>query len=64
MMLCDTLSIHKEFTLPHRSYIVNMNYISTIISNEIHLSNNKTVPLAQRRVVEIKKQYLTFQMEE
>ena len=62
--ICDTLSIHKEFTLPHRSYIVNMNYISTIISNEIHLSNNKTVPLAQRRVVEIKKQYLTFQMEE
>ena len=62
--ICDTLSIHKEFMLPHRSYIVNMNYISTIISNEIHLSNNKTVPLAQRRVVEIKKQYLTFQMEE
>ena len=57
--ICDTLTAH----LPHRSFIVNMNYIKTINTTEICLINNKSIPLAQRRVSEIKKQYLTFQME-
>lgn len=62
--ICDTLTAHNEFLLPHRSFIVNMNYIKTINTTEIKLTNNNAVPLAQRRVSEIKKQYLTFQMEE
>lgn len=62
--ICNMLIVHKEFLLPHRSYIVNMNYINAINNNEIHLNNSKTIPLAQRRVSEIKKQYLNFQMEE
>ena len=61
--ICDTLTAHNEFLLPHRSFIVNMNYIKTINTTEICLINNKSIPLAQRRVSEIKKQYLTFQME-
>ena len=61
--ICDTLTAHNEFLLPHRSFIVNMNYIKTINTTEICLVNNKSIPLAQRRVSEIKKQYLTFQME-
>lgn len=62
--VCDTLTAHKEFTLPHRSFIVNMNYIRTIDTEKILLNNNKTIPVAQRRVSDIKKQYLEFQMEE
>ena len=61
--ICVTLTAHNEFLLPHRSFIVNMNYIKTINTTEICLINNKSIPLAQRRVSEIKKQYLTFQME-
>ena len=60
---CVTLTAHNEFLLPHRSFIVNMNYIKTINTTEICLINDKSIPLAQRRVSEIKKQYLTFQME-
>ena len=62
--ICDTLMTHKEFTLPHRSFIVNMNYIKTIDAVRIELTNSKTIPVAQRRVSDIKKQYLDFQMEE
>ena len=62
--LCDTLMTHKEFALPHRSFIVNMNYIKTINAVRIELTNSKTIPVAQRRVSDIKKQYLDFQMEE
>ena len=62
--VCDTLTAHKEFALPHRSFIVNMNYIRTIDTEKILLNNDKTIPVAQRRVSDIKKQYLEFQMEE
>ena len=62
--ICDTLMTHKEFALPHRSFIVNMNYIKTIDAVRIELTNCKTIPVAQRRVSDIKKQYLDFQMEE
>lgn len=62
--ICETLTAHSEFLLPHRSFIVNMNYIKTINATEIYLINNASIPLAQRRVGEIKKKYLTFQMEE
>ena len=62
--ICDTLMTHKEFALPHRSFIVNMNYIKTIDTVRIELTNSKTIPVAQRRVSDIKKQYLDFQMEE
>lgn len=62
--ICDTLTTHNEFLLSHRSFIVNMNYIKTINATEICLINNNSIPLAQRRVGEIKKQYLTFQMQD
>lgn len=62
--VCDSLLKHSEFMLPHRSYLVNMNYIRTISTADMFLQNGKCIPLAQRRISEIKKLYLAFQMEE
>ena len=62
--VCDTLMQYPEFILPHRSLLVNMNYIRSITTADMRLINGRTIPLAQRRVSEIKKQYLAFQMEE
>ena len=62
--VCDTLIPYAEFILPHRSFLVNMNYIRSITATDMHLQNGKIIPLAQRRVAEIKKHYLSFQMEE
>ena len=62
--VCDILMQNSEFILPHRSFLVNMNYIRSITTTDMHLQNNKIIPLAQRRVADIKKHYLAFQMEE
>lgn len=62
--VCDELQQHREFILAHRSYLVNMNYIRTIGATDMQLMTGKSLPLAQRRVTDIKKHYLAFQMEE
>ncbi len=62
--VCDDLLKKKEFLLPHRSYLVNMSYISTIGNTDIQLQNGKLIPLAQRRLSEIREHYLAFQMGE
>lgn len=62
--VCDGLAGCPEFLLAHRSFLVNMNYIRTIGNADLVLQGGKTIPLAQRRVTEIKKHYLAFQMEE
>lgn len=62
--VCERLSGCPEFLLVHRSFLVNMNYIRTIETADLILHNGKCIPLAQRRVTEIKKHYLAFQMEE
>ena len=55
---------HPEFLLAHRSFLVNMNYIRRIDAADLYLANGKCLPLAQRRISEIKRLYLAFQMEE
>ena len=62
--ICDKLMYNHEFLLAHRSFVVNMNFIRSIGATDMQLQNGKTIPLAQRRVSELKKQYLAFQMEE
>lgn len=62
--VCDTLLQHREFILVHRSFLVNMNFICTICASDLSLQGGRHIPLAQRRVAEIKKLYLAFQMEE
>ena len=62
--VCDSLLQHREFIQVHRSFLVNMNYIRSIGTIDMCLHNGTNVPLAQRRVADIKKHYLAFQMEE
>ena len=62
--VCDNLMKNPEFILPHRSFLVNMNFIRSIAGNDMTLANGMVIPLAQRRITEIKKHYLAFQMEE
>ena len=61
--VCESLLIHSCFIKPHRSYVVNMSYISTIENTEITLQNSATIPVAQGKSKEIKECYLAFQME-
>ena len=48
-----------NFYQVHRSFIINMNYITNYSPTELSLSNGfMTIPLARRKRVEFKRQYL------
>ena len=60
----DNLQKFGFFIKPHRSYIVNMQYIDTIENHQISLQTLKSVPVAQGKSKEIKQLYLNYQMGE
>lgn len=60
--ICEVLAAHSFFLKPHRSYMVNMNYIDTIENTVITLQTPDTIPIAQGKGREIKESYLEFQM--
>ena len=62
--VCEQLLQQQAFIQTHRSILVNMNFIRMIGTVDMQLQNGTVLPLAQRRVSEIKKHYLAFQMDE
>ena len=62
--VCEQLLQQKSFIQSHRSILVNMNFIRLIGTTDMQLQNGTVLPLAQRRVSEIKQHYLAFQMNE
>ncbi len=61
--VCGHLMQYGNFIKPHRSYIVNMQYVDTIKNHQITLQTRSSVPVAQGKAKEIKAQYLAYQME-
>lgn len=59
---CDTLLSFPCFIKPHRSYVVNMNYIKSIEQSEILLLLPDCIPIAQGHAKKVKDSYLTFLM--
>ena len=59
----DKLMKYGCFRKPHRSYLVNMQYVDTIEKHQITLQTLSTIPIAQGKAREIKQQYLHYQME-
>lgn len=48
------------FAIPHKSYIVNFNYVRKFKRDEIELNGNRIVAIAPKRQAEIKKQFIKF----
>lgn len=48
------------FAIPHKSYIVNFNYVKKFRRDEIELNKNLIVAIAPKRQAEIKKQFIKF----
>jgi DNA-binding LytR/AlgR family response regulator len=61
--VCDKLLKYGYFIKPHRSYLVNMQYVDIIENHKITLQTLSSVPVAQGKAREIKQQYLNYQME-
>ncbi len=62
--VCTNLLHYGCFVKPHRSYLVNMQYVDTIENHQIILQTLFAVPIAQGKAREIKQQYLAYQMKE
>lgn len=61
--VCDSLLRYRCFVRPHRSFLVNMQYVDTIQNRQITLQTLSSIPIAQGKAREIKQQYLRYQME-
>lgn len=61
--VCDTLFKYGCFIKPHRSFLVNMQYVDTIKNNQLTLQTLSSIPVVQGKAKEIKAQYLIYQME-
>lgn len=61
--VCNNLMRYGCFIKPHRSYLVNMQYVDIIDNHQIILQTLSSVPVAQGKAKQIKKQYLNYQME-
>ncbi|MDD3261272.1 MAG: LytTR family DNA-binding domain-containing protein [Oscillospiraceae bacterium] len=61
--VCDSLLKYGCFIKPHRSFLVNMQYVDTIENHQITLQTLSAAPVAQGKAKEIKQQYLNYQME-
>jgi DNA-binding LytR/AlgR family response regulator len=62
--VCDKLMKYRCFIKPHRSFLVNMQYVDTIENHQITLQTFSSVPVAQGKARDLKHQYLAYQMEE
>ena len=61
--VCEKLIKYGCFFKPHRSYLVNMQYVNTIENHQITLQTLSSIPVAQGKAREIKQKYLNYQME-
>ena len=58
--LCEKLLQHDNFLRPHRSFLVNMEYIHHISYKAIIMNNSAEIPLPHGKCSEIKNRYLEY----
>lgn len=51
---------NPEFIQPHKSYLVNMQYIKDFMANELIMEEGTMIPVSRNRRAEIKKIYLKY----
>lgn len=58
--LCRQLSQYENFLRPHRSYLVNMEYIQNISYKAITMDSHAQIPIPHGKCSDIKKLYLEY----
>lgn len=58
--LCGKLMQHDSFLRPHRSFLVNMEYIRNISYKSITMDNSAEIPIPHGKCSEIKNRYLEY----
>ena len=60
----DALVKHPNFIRPHRSYVVNLDYVAHISPKEMLLKNGTRVPIARTRFGQVKEHYMRYYLKE
>ena len=58
--LFEQLRDYRCFFIPHRAYIVNLNYVSGLTSSELLLTGGKRIPVARGTYPALKTAYLEY----
>lgn len=58
--LCNQLTQYENFLRPHRSFLINMEYIQNISSKMITMSGATEIPIPHGKYSEIKNKYLEY----
>ena len=58
--LAGQLMQHSNFFRPHRSFLVNMEYIQNISSRSIKMVNDAEIPIPHGKCSEIKNTYMEY----
>lgn len=49
-----------NFIQPHKSYVVNLDYVSRCTPVMLHMDNDIEIPVSRRNSIEVKKRYLEY----
>lgn len=60
--LCKKLLPYGNFLRPHRSYLVNMEYIQSVTYKAIVMSSGVKIPIPHGKYSQIKEEYLAYAM--
>lgn len=58
--LCDQLSVYGNFLRPHRSYLVNLEYVQNLSTRAITMSCMAEIPIPRGKYNEIKNTFLEY----
>lgn len=59
----DILLHHPQFCKPHRSYIVNLQYITKLTKDGIHTTTDVVIPIPKASFAKTKNEYMNFLMQ-
>lgn len=61
--LCDRLAPYKNFYRPHRSYLINLEYVQNLSSRAITMASRAEILLPRGKYNEVKNAYLEYMLE-
>ncbi len=56
----EALLQEENFIQPHKSYVVNLDYVSSYTTTILHMDNNNDIPISRRNSLEVKTRYLKY----
>ena len=52
--------LDKRFVSTHRSYLVNLQYVSRLLKKDVALNNGEMIPLSRRRAKEVQAAFIAY----